>query len=111
MTTEALLPCPLCGVAGKGYELWAQTHSFRWWNIVCSVCNGVVAECGQQTTDDVWNRAAAYAEKMRIGYVRYETLRKLSISEFRALAENLALRSIGGECRVDNLADLVDKLE
>lgn len=123
MMNNDLLPCPLCG-DGAGYGL-DDGETSRWWRVSCKSCGEQVTECRADTklprykplpincpaAHTAWNDAAAYAEKMRIGYVRYETLRKLSMREFRALAENLALRRISGECRVDNLADLVDKIE
>lgn len=83
---------------------------------MCGACSGLVAEClvggvpkldapiaHWLSADEAWNAAAAYAEKMRIGYVRYEKLRKLSAGRFAELYE----LNLKGKGLFD---DLVDKI-
>jgi hypothetical protein len=67
-----LHPCPLCGAA-HGYLLH-EGDTNRWFNVLCAACHEIVAEArraGHSTegrnlvSDEAWNKAGAYAAKLR----------------------------------------------
>ena len=100
-----LVRCGLCG-ADKGYTL-DQGSTFRWWSVRCADCGQEVSEARaasgpaplippSRTTpaDDEWNRAGAYADRLRAAIERMAACE--SIYTARAIA-NVALHGIQDE--------------
>ena len=77
-TAPALAPCPLCGKSA-GYSL-DEGSTFRWWSVDCRNCGSTLNECRSDqnsqfgvtpperwpAADEVWKRAGAYAEGLRL---------------------------------------------
>ena len=83
-----LVPCPLCG-SDKGYTL-SEGSTSSWFSVRCRGCGKQVSEAQCMTTwsvhvlgrtpeaDDAWNAAGAHAQKLRIGFERYEAARRMN---------------------------------
>lgn len=85
-----LVPCPMCGSL-RGYAL-KDGSTYRWWDVFCVNCGRTVDECASDrrtqlgtglpdrwpAADAAWNAAGEHAQKLRIGFERYETARRMS---------------------------------
>ena len=104
-TVRPLVRCGLCG-ADKGYTL-DEGSTFRWWSVRCADCGQEVSEARAasgpaplfpptRTTpaDEEWNRAGAYADRLRAAIERMAACE--STYTARVIA-NVALHGIQDE--------------